>query len=410
MAIIYVDPSAGSDGSGTQISPRNVLPTPGANDTVLLKSGTTLKQVVPGSFFAPGGVTLAEYGTGSKPVIDGSSIISAWTLDSANGVYYAQLAGNTAGNLTQDGVPMLFTAWSTNIATTAPLIPTGGYSFDYTNFRLYIKPTGGTTAGSVFVASGLVNLVTVLNAKGSTLRNLSLKYASKHGIIANNVQSSNFTGIDIWMCGGYRDTGINAYVGNGFEVSINSWDLTYKDGTAEEIYDSGFSPQQYGGKLYYDQMRSMYFENLTAKKCGMAGFEITAYSPSQRTTGIEVNGLVAEDIGKNCFSRSRTGYGHGIWVATDGRATSSLDQLLIYNAKVTRAVRGITLDQANGTLCVANSTFTDIAQLNGNTGAWAYVNQQIANRTRLVSVNNTNTNTGPAVGNVVYGTVFATGR
>lgn len=74
MASIYVDPSASTNGSGTEASPRNIWPTSiGAGDVIYLKRGTTL--IVSAQLSLGGGSNneVRDYGSGELPIITSSA-------------------------------------------------------------------------------------------------------------------------------------------------------------------------------------------------------------------------------------------------------------------------------------------------------------------------------------------------
>lgn len=74
MASIYVDPSAGTNGSGTEASPRNIWPTSiGAGDVIYLKRGTTLTVSSQLSLGAGSDNEVRDYGSGDMPIITSSA-------------------------------------------------------------------------------------------------------------------------------------------------------------------------------------------------------------------------------------------------------------------------------------------------------------------------------------------------
>ena len=70
MASIYVDPSAATNGSGSEASPRNIWPTSiGAGDVIYLKRGTTLTVASQLSLGAGSNNEVRDYGSGELPII-----------------------------------------------------------------------------------------------------------------------------------------------------------------------------------------------------------------------------------------------------------------------------------------------------------------------------------------------------
>ncbi len=74
MANIYVDPSAATNGSGTETSPRNIWPTSiGAGDVIYLKRGTTLTVASQLTLGAGSNNEVRDYGSGDMPIITSSA-------------------------------------------------------------------------------------------------------------------------------------------------------------------------------------------------------------------------------------------------------------------------------------------------------------------------------------------------
>lgn len=74
MASIYVDPSASTNGSGSEASPRNIWPTSiGAGDVILLKRGTTLTVASQLTLGAGSNNEVRDYGSGDMPIITSSA-------------------------------------------------------------------------------------------------------------------------------------------------------------------------------------------------------------------------------------------------------------------------------------------------------------------------------------------------
>jgi len=85
----YIDPSAATNGSGTEVSPFNVLPVMGNSNTYLLKRGTTLTYTGYASRIGTiGTCTLGAYGEGDRPIIN-------WIVSGASEVRFIDATSNT---------------------------------------------------------------------------------------------------------------------------------------------------------------------------------------------------------------------------------------------------------------------------------------------------------------------------
>ena len=144
MATIHVDSTWTGATTGAQSSPLNSLSQIAAivqnGDDIALKCGSVFRETLPAAAIEKDNLRILTYGTGARPMIVGSDRVTNWSFNATYGLYYTNLGSNVGGNVTENGLPLTFVAWDTNLATTGPRIPVGGFSFDFNSFNLYVKP------------------------------------------------------------------------------------------------------------------------------------------------------------------------------------------------------------------------------------------------------------------------------
>lgn len=316
MTVHYVDTSASSNGTGTLQNPRNTLSglIPAQGDTLLLKTGTVIPaSTVSSSILSQSNVTIGEYGTGAKPILSGGFVRSDFVESGTADVYQRTYATNIVGNVVENGRSMRFVAWNTDLATTAALMTAGSFSFDYNNLILYITPTSGTAAQNEYIVSETTFIIITANASsGFILRNLDFRHASRHAFAASNKKNFLIDGVAVRFAGGIRSVSGGYHLGNGIELSVNCVGAEVKDCVIEDIFDSAFTSQLY--ETVPASLSDHYYHDMTIRRCGMAAAEISIQSNAvQMMKNIVVEDMVAENIGKNCWSGNRGG-----WVTLTG--------------------------------------------------------------------------------------------
>ncbi len=276
--------------------------TTGASDTVLLKTGETFAAAsVPAGILTPSGVTIGYYGTGAKPIIDGGVIRSDWVFDAGNNVYSRSAASNILGNVTEDGVPMKFVAWNTDIATTAASMVSGSngtyWSGSFTQnpatFTIYIRPSSGAASSHAYKCSESLYGFSVLSAgSNSVVDGLELRSISRHGIVTQNRIGFSVSNCDFRIIGGHY---ISVHVGNGIEFAENSHGAVASGCLFEDIFDTATTSQAYRPSA--SRITSHLHEDLTIRRFGMHGVEVSAHTADQAISDIEINGIAALDQG-----------------------------------------------------------------------------------------------------------------
>lgn len=344
MATYRLNPAAGSDGTGTTVNPWKTLVGKSAlaeGDTLLIDSGTTYAGNFPANFASANRLTIAEYGSGARPILDMGINVTP-TPSGTAGVWSVAFASNVGGNVAVDGAPMLFVPWTTNIATTAALMGSNSFSFDPVNFILYIKPAGGTIAGKTFKASTFVNGLAASGSHRKTLRNLEFRQASKHAFVHVASYATTVENCISRHCGGYYDTGAGFYAGNGFEFGNDCIDVLVNTSEAYDTFDSPFTSQGYGGQTSALSARNHEFNDCRAERYGYAAFEFVTLSPWQTMNGVWINRPYARDGGNAAsWSGDRNGKGAALLVYSGAAGKGGVERVFCTDPDFERQKYGV---------------------------------------------------------------------
>lgn len=286
----------------------------GAGDTVLFACGRTFSaSAIPAGMLSANNLTIGYYGTGAAPIITGGVQRTDWTYDAGNNVWSRPAyAGNTLGNVTEDGVPMKFVAWTTDRATTAALMVSGqslpawsgSMTYDPTNKIVYIRPSSGTPAQHAYVVSetlnGLSNSSTV---RGLTIDGLEFRSLSRHAIDLKNKTDLRISNCVFRVIGGVKPAAL--WLGNGIELSLGVWGAQTRDCQFYDIFDSPVTSQLY--EATPTAIGSHLWQRLTLSRYGLAGVEISCQTTnSQEIRDIEIADIVSSKNGAG-WSGDRNG-------------------------------------------------------------------------------------------------------
>lgn len=324
----YIDPSQGTNGTGTESSPYNTFAglTFEAGTSYLIKRGTVLYEqiTVDDSGTASAPIIIGAYGTGEPPVIDGSELTgdSSWQETSVgSGIYY------------QDFTIDLLNA-------TGPIGPGNVSSSNSVIAMLKFKDGGTPSTGEYTISSsGRVQIYDApvaslrvsrryFGIKGSnvsyvTIKDLHIRQASLHGIHFEDSSNITVQNCKIEMCGGAYIGTLQA--GNGVEFGNSSSICSVIGCTISEIFDSGVTCQTYDNN---QAASDFIFSDNTISKCGFAGVEVAVLRNIDKS-GSSISGVsVATSTITSCgdgFSGVRYGNeGRGIKIkADDGAGTLS---------------------------------------------------------------------------------------
>ncbi len=289
--------------------------TTSTGDTVLLRSGVTYAaSSVPAGLLTPNDITIGVSGTGSPPVISGGTVRADWTFDAPNNVYSRPaLAGNTLGNVTEDGWPMKCIKWNTNIATTAAAMNagqslpywSGSFTYDPATNIIYIRPSAGLPGTHVYVVSEVLNGF----SNSSTARNLKIdgirfESLSRHAIDLKNKLSPRISNCSFRMIGGVKPASL--WLGNGIELSLGVWGAETTDCDFEDIFDSPVTSQLY--EVVPARIGSHLWKRLTMRRYGLTGVEVSCQTTSnQIITDVETADITSVDQGANSWAGDSNG-------------------------------------------------------------------------------------------------------
>lgn len=315
MAIINID----SDSTLLSTSSLN------DGDTILFKTGMTFDaSKIAADLLTKNNITVGYYGTGAKPIISGAVTRLGNTFTQLAGdIWYFDTGHTKGGCISEDGVMLKFTPWIYNAVSTAQSLAdslasmvVGSFLIDAktvpANQRFYIRISSGTPAGKTYVVSETKHgfLTTNTVKTGLNISNIQFEYLSVGSVFVGERTNTVIDGVDSYKIGGnYLSTGGDGTVyhyGNAIQFEKATYNFTVENCIAEDIFDSAYTPQTFeADSISSDGL----FQNNIARRCGMSAFEaaIATTADNQLIKNMYVDGLVAEDIGMNCWAGNRGG-------------------------------------------------------------------------------------------------------
>ncbi len=362
---IYIDPSAATNGSGTINSPYNT--TAGfstlQSKSYLLKSGTTINEDL-GLLLNGDNNLIGMYGTGAKPIIDRSAALTGMTYNGTYDIWQKSLATAQFGHVQEDGIPLKAIYWNAtnNIATVGPLMTPGSFSFDNTAQIVYVKPSSGLiTDHSYRYANGLYCVRTTNANKNNTIIDVDITGASRHGIqlyYKTNLKIQNVGG---GKHGGYWESGITAYLGNGIEVSAGCIGVQILECEQNDIWDSAFTTQLY--ETTAATARSHEYRNIKSKRFGLAGVEISipGIDANQTIQDVYVSGAVLGD-GVSNWANKPPGDANSVVSTLSNGLTNLIDGVVFADIVATNSGRLWTTSNTQGKCVMMDSTGDNMSQ------------------------------------------------
>lgn len=334
------------------------------NDIILFKSNNVFDaNLIPANSFVNNGITVGYYGSGEKPILDGSALLSG-AISEGNGVYKKIFDSNVFGNMSENGVPMKYITWASGAGIGN--LTNSSFTYDGSTLSLYFKPSDGLLSGKEFRYSKslyglLVNSIAPnVITSNKLFDGLHLRQISRHGIYVIRSKNVKVYNTDIDYIGGFRDLGSNPInVGNGVEITSSSDNFYMENSIITNIFDSGVSPQLYdsNGMILSD----IHFNNLIIDRCGMHGIEVTAHNAKNHIINSSINNFVISNISLDSnWSGNRNGRAIQVFINLNNKETSSINNFKAYNGIVNNVLYGAMYYESGGIHLLDNVKFNSI--------------------------------------------------
>lgn len=298
----YVSSSTGSDGNaGTQALPWASLTKVNSaslveKDRVLFKSGDSwYGQLVPKSGSALGDITYSSYGTGNKPLIHSSSIItnsSNWTNHSGNIWKKINQPIEICNLIFNNDSSFGKRKWSTGA-----LANQGDWFWDSSTQILYLY--SNTIPSNVYQSIRTVNKLNLISASSKsyiTIDGLALKYGD-YGFVGTNTDHVTIKNCDVALIGGSQTTG-EGRKGNGIEFWASNSNALVQTCNIWECFDAGITNQS---SIDGTSQSGITYKNNKIWNCEYG------YEYFNTGTGSSTSNILLE---YNIFENSGMGWGH----------------------------------------------------------------------------------------------------
>lgn len=359
MATYRVSPTLGVDSAGRDGSISNPWATwayldsrvsAAAGDIYLQDAGTVARENIPSSIVAAGNITLGVYGDSDYATILGSEVASGFTWNATYGLWQKTIA--TGWNITVDGQPLKFVAWTTDLATTAALMTDWSFSYDPTGGVLYVRspesPDGAEVSARQFVIGESGS-----SQSGLTIEGFRLLGAYRHNILLGTKSGGRIRQCHFGVCGGEL---AGAYLGNQIELYEDNVDWVIEDSVFEDAFDTAISPQL--RNISSKTLRAHIYRRNTMRRFGYAGVEMTMNGASQRIDGVQTLHNIIEDGGRG-WSGDRGA--RGVMISNNNLSTANVTAgcLTAFNT-IRRCKTGILLRDTAGANVVGPNEIEDV--------------------------------------------------
>lgn len=350
MTVYYLDPSRSTNGTGTQLNPYNTFSsfTDVNNNTLLIKAGTTIRQAL--VLNGRSGFTIGAYGTGHRPLILGSVILTVPWQQDATGWYIAvDNDGNPFANvqaLYADGVRLICYGTAEDMNTNAPAMFAVGAGLSAPS-RIYVNLGGANPNHSVFEITKRKTCIELINCSNFTLTDVWMKYAYGNNLwIYQGLNNGVISGNKSEYAGGWD---YQANTGGNACMSIQGASGASKS-TGVVIIGNECNYGQ-NGQIEFWNMDGAVIEQNTGSNCGM-GYEVW---------GAFTNGFIRYN---KSFDVARVGTSNAhqncIWFAPDtsnpGVTGNSTGNLVEYNLCYNAYGSNVQIEATNVGNTVRNNT------------------------------------------------------
>jgi len=231
---------------------------------------------------------------------------------------YQKAVGYDAGVVLEDGIPLNFIAWDTDLATTYATMSQGSFTFDTGGSQIvYVWCTDDADPDThTMEVAKRTHCITANTKDYITINGLVLEECSTHGIYLVTCDNWTIQNSTIQNLGGIYSGGV--YLGNGIEFGGTSNDNLVDTCMVTGIFDSGISPQPAQASA---TLTNTTIDTCTISECGLAGIEIALLNNSETVSGTAITDTDIYDCGEG-WSGDRNA--HGIFLYAGGGTTGSV--------------------------------------------------------------------------------------
>jgi hypothetical protein len=380
MPTYYFDPTASaSTGAGTQANPFRTQAeisagvAIGPDNALLFRRGTVWRPglrtnsgnsdfwLIPPDFLSRNNVTLGAYGTGAKPVIDGSITLGGWTaVGGHSNLYQCSIPGLSAqwhrpGNIWQNDAAPYFVRWQGSVAATMAVVGSRPFAqfCDFGASVWYIRTPDNPNTTPVSASYWrwlLHNEQNAVKRTGVRMENLAVQGFSSNPWILYGMEGMVIAGCEGRFIGGLFRPDQDFYEGNWIDIREGNDGMVIEECVIEDIFDAGISPQfasQWGAPGGWTTLTNVTIRNNIIRRCGLAGVENVIQQPTgDRIDGVYIEGNTFEECGKGPFGDGST-WGGGGAAVNSGQNGGGSQSALTTNVHV-RYNRVINCQVVNG--------------------------------------------------------------
>ncbi len=348
MADTFIDTSAATNGDGSFSSPWNTfanISDGGANEltgdlggaTIYIKAGTKTREQL--KLNTASNCEIKAYGDGDAPIINGSDIVSSWTVE--GDLWYTSSAAIHAVFI--DGEQLI------DVSTKVELVGTTKQWFDSVNSRIYIDvdPTS-----AVVEITNRDKCIWLVACGFLVAREFVLEKADESNIVvdggADNVGLYDF---ETRYAGGWNTSGRDGILVVGDSVTPDT------GVNIKNIYSH--DNQNCGAELHYLDAAEVYENNFPDNGNGVELWQGVSNSFFRRNT---ISGSIQRG--------TSNGHQNGFWTAGDNQSGDGNNQanLFAYNLVENCEADGFVINDGTGHLIYNNTIYScgEIANGRGN--------------------------------------------
>lgn len=212
---------------------------------------------------------------------------------SGNTVYYSHAhTASEGGIVLEDGDPLTFCEWDTDVATSFGAASAGSFTFDGTGDIVYVWATDELDPDTHTMQVSVRDHAAEIAGKNYiNIEDIDFTGGYLHGFhMTGTCSTLNFTSCDFYYSGGEYSGGV--YLGNGFEVNGGASGVTLTSCKGHNNFDVGFSVQMLTGN---GNMSDITLTQCEAYSNRMTGFEILSGSGTGTMSNVTVTRCIARN-------------------------------------------------------------------------------------------------------------------